>query len=63
MTAGLAKIASYVCPSDQPSLPINVLQYTIAVAQGSYGMSRGRWENLYFNWAVTAFPDPSHTVS
>ncbi len=57
-TAGLQKIASYVCPSDQPSLPINIPQYTIAIAQGSYGMNRGRWENIYFNWAVAAFPDP-----
>ena len=26
--------------------------------QSSYGMSRGQQENIYFNWAVAAFPDP-----
>jgi prepilin-type N-terminal cleavage/methylation domain-containing protein/prepilin-type processing-associated H-X9-DG protein len=60
LTAGLQKIASYVCPSDQPSLPIDVNAYTIAINQSSYGMNRGRIENISFNWALTpTLPDPA----
>jgi prepilin-type N-terminal cleavage/methylation domain-containing protein/prepilin-type processing-associated H-X9-DG protein len=61
-TAAAAWISSYICPTDldstkRPWDPINfaVSQYT----HSSYAMSRGRDENIYFNWAVTAFPDPS----
>jgi prepilin-type N-terminal cleavage/methylation domain-containing protein/prepilin-type processing-associated H-X9-DG protein len=64
MTAGLQKIASYLCPSDQPSLPISVAAYTIAINQASYGMNRGRLENIYFNWATVAtLPDPAGQYS
>ena len=48
VTAGTQLIASYVCPSDQPAAPPTA--YSIAVNQGSYGTSRGRIENIYFNW-------------
>jgi prepilin-type N-terminal cleavage/methylation domain-containing protein/prepilin-type processing-associated H-X9-DG protein len=58
VTAGLQKIASFICPSDQPALPIDVTMYTIAISQSSYGMNRGRIENLFSNWAVASFPDP-----
>jgi prepilin-type N-terminal cleavage/methylation domain-containing protein/prepilin-type processing-associated H-X9-DG protein len=54
VTAGTQKIAGYVCPSDMPASPANPTQYTIAVNQGSYGMSRGRLENIYFNWVNNA---------
>jgi prepilin-type N-terminal cleavage/methylation domain-containing protein/prepilin-type processing-associated H-X9-DG protein len=60
VTAGLQKIASYVCPSDQPSLPLTLTNTTIAINQGSYGMNRGRQENIFFNWATVAtLPDPA----
>ncbi len=59
VTAGTQKIASYLCPSDQPALPADPNFYTIAVAQCSYGENRGRIENLYFNWALNSFPDPT----
>jgi prepilin-type N-terminal cleavage/methylation domain-containing protein/prepilin-type processing-associated H-X9-DG protein len=59
VTAGIQRIASYLCPSDQPALPIDLTQYTIAINQCSYGMSRGRIENLFSNWAVSSFPDPT----
>ncbi len=58
-TAGTQKIASYICPSDQPALYADPNFYTIAVNQCSYGENRGRIENLYFNWAVSSFPDPT----
>jgi prepilin-type N-terminal cleavage/methylation domain-containing protein/prepilin-type processing-associated H-X9-DG protein len=51
LTAGIQKIAAYVCPSDTVAPQINPSQYTIAVNQSSYGMSRGRQENIFFNWA------------
>jgi prepilin-type N-terminal cleavage/methylation domain-containing protein/prepilin-type processing-associated H-X9-DG protein len=50
VTAGTMKISTYICPSDQPAPYADPMQYTIAVTQGSYGMSRGRIENLFFNW-------------
>jgi len=50
VTAGTTKINSFVCPSDQLAPPAPPTQYTIAVNQGSYGMNRGRIENIYFNW-------------
>jgi prepilin-type N-terminal cleavage/methylation domain-containing protein/prepilin-type processing-associated H-X9-DG protein len=60
-TAAAAWISTYICPSDLDSTkrawdPINFAfsQYT----HSSYAMSRGRDENIYFNWAVNAFPDP-----
>jgi prepilin-type N-terminal cleavage/methylation domain-containing protein/prepilin-type processing-associated H-X9-DG protein len=59
VTAGTQKIASYVCPSDQPSIAIDPNAYTIAINQCSYGMNRGRIENIFFNWALNSFPDPT----
>jgi prepilin-type N-terminal cleavage/methylation domain-containing protein/prepilin-type processing-associated H-X9-DG protein len=53
-TVYFAKQATYICPSDLPAPP-----YTTPWAQGSYGMSRGTQENIYENWAATAFPDPN----
>ena len=60
VTAGTQKIASYICPSDQPSIAIDPTKYTIAINQGSYGMNRGRLENIFFNWAL-AGPLPDTT--
>jgi prepilin-type N-terminal cleavage/methylation domain-containing protein/prepilin-type processing-associated H-X9-DG protein len=56
-TAALTKVASYVCPSDSEAAPSPA--GFVWTDQNSYAMSRGQMENLYFNWAVTTFPDPS----
>ena len=57
-TAAAAQISSYICPSDPQYTPKTwspvITQYT----HSSYAMSRGRDENIYFNWAVSAWPDP-----
>lgn len=54
VTAGTQLVSAYLCPSDQPAAQANPTQYTIAVSQASYGMNRGRIENLYFNWYNSA---------
>ncbi|MDR3623020.1 MAG: DUF1559 domain-containing protein [Paludisphaera borealis] len=58
LTAAHTTVNSFICPSDLDWVPKafdpTLTQYT----HGSYGMSRGRNENIYFNWAVAAFPDP-----
>jgi prepilin-type N-terminal cleavage/methylation domain-containing protein/prepilin-type processing-associated H-X9-DG protein len=56
-TAMGQKIATYICPSDLDAgaSPAGHIQ----TSQSSYGMSRGQQENIYFNWAVSAFPDPN----
>jgi prepilin-type N-terminal cleavage/methylation domain-containing protein/prepilin-type processing-associated H-X9-DG protein len=56
-TAGYSRISSYLCPSDSTSDPDN--SSFIAVTQNSYGMSRGRIENIAFNWALASYPDPN----
>jgi hypothetical protein len=58
LTAGLQLISSYLCPSDQPLPGLDPTSFHTPRNQASYGMSRGRQENIYFNWAVAAFPDP-----
>jgi prepilin-type N-terminal cleavage/methylation domain-containing protein/prepilin-type processing-associated H-X9-DG protein len=50
VTAGTQLVSSYLCPSDQRVGPVNLSIYTIAISQGSYGTSRGRIENILFNW-------------
>jgi prepilin-type N-terminal cleavage/methylation domain-containing protein/prepilin-type processing-associated H-X9-DG protein len=50
VTAGTQTVSAYICPSDQPAPYADPKAYTVAVTQGSYGTSRGRWENIYFNW-------------
>jgi prepilin-type N-terminal cleavage/methylation domain-containing protein/prepilin-type processing-associated H-X9-DG protein len=50
VTAGTQTIASYICPSDTAAQKADPSQYSIAVSQGSYGMNRGRIENIFFNW-------------
>jgi prepilin-type N-terminal cleavage/methylation domain-containing protein/prepilin-type processing-associated H-X9-DG protein len=50
LTAGTQLVATYVCPSDQPALPIDPNVWHVAVSQGSYGENRGRLENISFNW-------------
>jgi prepilin-type N-terminal cleavage/methylation domain-containing protein/prepilin-type processing-associated H-X9-DG protein len=59
LTAAHTTVSTYICPSDldwepRPFDP-TLTQYT----HGSYGMSRGRNENIYFNWAVNGWPDPT----
>lgn len=57
-TAAYAQVSSYLCPSDTPAAPDQLTVNYTPRKQGSYGENRGRWENIFFNWAVTAFPDP-----
>jgi prepilin-type N-terminal cleavage/methylation domain-containing protein/prepilin-type processing-associated H-X9-DG protein len=57
-TAGLQLISSYICPSDMPFASLDPTTFHTPKNQSSYGMSRGQQENIYFNWAVSAFPDP-----
>jgi prepilin-type N-terminal cleavage/methylation domain-containing protein/prepilin-type processing-associated H-X9-DG protein len=57
LTAGQQLISSYVCPSDKPLTGLDPTTYHTPRNQSSYGMSRGQQENIYFNWAVAAFPD------
>jgi prepilin-type N-terminal cleavage/methylation domain-containing protein/prepilin-type processing-associated H-X9-DG protein len=58
-TAAAAQIASYNCPSEPPYTPKDFSPVVTQYTHSSYGMSRGRDENIYFNWAVNAFPDPA----
>lgn len=50
VTAGTQLVSSYLCPSDQPAAPADPTRMSIAVSQASYGMNRGRIENLSFEW-------------
>jgi prepilin-type processing-associated H-X9-DG protein len=57
-TALYQLVSSYLCPSDtQASADMLQVNYT-ARRQGSYAENRGRQENILFNWAVSAYPDP-----
>ncbi len=58
LTAAQQLISSYVCPSDSQLTGLDPTTYHTPRNQSSYGMSRGQQENIYFNWAVAAFPDP-----
>jgi prepilin-type N-terminal cleavage/methylation domain-containing protein/prepilin-type processing-associated H-X9-DG protein len=51
------KVASYLCPSDTPASPDPTGD--IQPPQASYGTSRGTLDTIAFNWALTAYPDPS----
>jgi len=50
VTAGTQLVSSYLCPSDQRAAAADPTQYPHAVSQASYGMNRGRIENLSFQW-------------
>jgi prepilin-type N-terminal cleavage/methylation domain-containing protein/prepilin-type processing-associated H-X9-DG protein len=56
-TAGVQSIASYLCPSDTVAAQDNYQVNYTARKQGSYAESRGTQENIYYNWAVNAYPD------
>lgn len=58
-TVMFSKVSSYLCPSDLPAPTEVVAGVSEPWAQGSYGMSRGTQENIYENWAKSAFPDPN----
>jgi prepilin-type N-terminal cleavage/methylation domain-containing protein/prepilin-type processing-associated H-X9-DG protein len=57
-TSMIQKISTYICPSDLEAGEPDLTQF-IPTSQSSYGMSRGQQENIYFNWAVAAWPDPN----
>jgi prepilin-type N-terminal cleavage/methylation domain-containing protein/prepilin-type processing-associated H-X9-DG protein len=57
-TATGQRISTYICPSDSPEGTDDTSKF-IPTSQSSYGMSRGQQENIWFNWALTVFPDPS----
>ncbi|APW63811.1 DUF1559 domain-containing protein [Paludisphaera borealis] len=57
-TATLAKVKTFLCPSDTDAESVDLTQF-IATTQNSYGMNRGSQENIYFNWALSALPDSS----
>jgi prepilin-type N-terminal cleavage/methylation domain-containing protein/prepilin-type processing-associated H-X9-DG protein len=65
-TAFGAKVNSFICPSDLQSTQfVYATGQTSGYSQSSYGMARGTQENIFLNWATTAFPDsnaqnPSH---
>jgi prepilin-type N-terminal cleavage/methylation domain-containing protein/prepilin-type processing-associated H-X9-DG protein len=49
-TAGVQKIASFICPSDGIAAYASPTNYYIPVSQNSYGGNRGTWETTIFNW-------------
>jgi prepilin-type N-terminal cleavage/methylation domain-containing protein/prepilin-type processing-associated H-X9-DG protein len=57
-TAGYQQITSYLCPSDTQASDDQISVNYTARKQGSYAQNRGRQENIAFNWALAAFPDP-----
>jgi type II secretory pathway pseudopilin PulG len=60
-TAQGSKVASYVCPSDTPSVPDPT--GFIVLAQASYSGVEGTQEQLIWNWANTVPPDPTGQYS
>jgi prepilin-type N-terminal cleavage/methylation domain-containing protein/prepilin-type processing-associated H-X9-DG protein len=57
VTAGLQKISSYICPSDQVGPTFTAAQVNFGFAQCSYATNRGKKENLYENWALVSIPE------
>jgi prepilin-type processing-associated H-X9-DG protein len=55
-TANYTQVAAFVCPSDLEftQMPPGYVPYVHV----SYATSRGRNENIGFNWAVSSMPDP-----
>lgn len=53
VTAGTQRVSSYLCPSDQRAAAADPTQYQYAVSQASYGMNRGRIENLKYSWIAS----------
>ena len=59
LTEGLVKTAAYLCPSDSQAIDDPDIQQFITTTQNSYATSRGRMENITYNWALAAaLPDP-----
>ncbi len=57
-TATYAQINSYLCPSDTPAAPDQLTVNYTPRKQGSYAENRGTQENITYNWALAAYPDP-----
>ena len=58
-TALYSSVSSYLCPSDTPAADDQLTVNYTARKQGSYAGNRGTQENLWFNWAVSSYPDPN----
>jgi prepilin-type N-terminal cleavage/methylation domain-containing protein/prepilin-type processing-associated H-X9-DG protein len=57
-TAYGSKVNSFICPSDLQSTQFVYSTGQLSgFSQSSYGMARGTQENIFLNWATTAFPD------
>jgi prepilin-type N-terminal cleavage/methylation domain-containing protein/prepilin-type processing-associated H-X9-DG protein len=56
-TAIATKVSAYICPTDTPAAPDPTGDFP--VVQGSYAASEGLQEQLIWNWANTAPPDPT----
>jgi len=58
-TAGATLVPSFMCPSDTVADKSDLTQF-MPTSQNSYAASRGRYENIYFNWSSTStLPDPN----
>ena len=57
-TASYQLVSSYLCPDDTSPAPDQLLVNYTPRKQASYAENRGRQENIYFNWAIAAYPDP-----
>lgn len=55
-TASSVQVAAFVCPTDLPFTQIS--PPNTPFVHSSYATSRGRIENIIFNWAVSSYPDP-----
>jgi prepilin-type N-terminal cleavage/methylation domain-containing protein/prepilin-type processing-associated H-X9-DG protein len=58
-TANYQVIGVYQCPTDLPATPnpTTLSPRYYQFSKNSYGTSRGRNENLEFDWSLNAFPD------
>ena len=62
-TAARTRLQSYMCPSDIAADPFDPNATYIATTNCSYAMSRGRYDNITFNWAKSTPPDTNSPYS
>ncbi len=58
-TAAANQVNAYNCPSEPAYVPKAFSPIVTQYTHSSYAMSRGRDENIYFNWAIASWPDPA----